>query len=230
MVILTDSQSALRALETGPVKATGLLCDVWSALHRATTKVRVIMQYIPSHVGVSGNEEADHEAKLGTATYQAERASQKGRLQEEPLTLLACKAAIRAVCSSYTPQPASELYSTITADTPKGVARPKLSTPELTRRGAVQMRLLRTERHPALFDYMGSNDVARCSNCTAKAKATLKHMFKVCSATKALRTDLLPNKSLKFLLLEQPQLCLKYISAAKLTEASLPELVRSNTC
>ena len=229
VVILTDSQSALRALETGPVKATGLLCDVWSALHRATTKVRVIMQYIPSHVGVSGNEEADHEAKLGTATYQAERASQKGRLQEEPLTLLACKAAIRAVCSSYTPQPASELYSTITADTPKGVSRPKLSTPELTRRGAVQMRLLRTERHPALFDYMGSNDVARCNNCTAKAKATLKHMFKVCSATKALRTDLLPNKSLKFLLLEQPQLCLKYISAAKLTEASLPELVRSNT-
>ena len=70
---------------------------------------------------------------------------------------------------------------------------------------------------------MGSNDVAR-NNCTEKAKATLKHIFKMCSATKALRTDLLPNKSLKFLLLEQPQLCLKYISAAKLTEASLPEL------
>ena len=218
VVLLTDSQSALRALEAGPVRAPGLLHEVWEALAEITRhSTKVILHYVPGHVQVQGNAAADVLAKRATA---------KGYPQEEPVTLLASKAAIRTVCAAYTPTPSEDtLYGKATTDTRQRDSQPPLLTPTLTRQGAVQMRLLRTRRHPALFDYMRTNDVAKCKHCGVNA--TLVHIFQRCTATRELRNKILPERSLKHLLLLQPEVCLEYITNAKLTEASLADLVRS---
>ncbi|KAF0290571.1 putative RNA-directed DNA polymerase from transposon BS [Amphibalanus amphitrite] len=61
VVICTDSQSALAALREGPAaQSSPLGSEIWDALRRLTTGGRRIhLQWVPSHCGLGGNEEAD---------------------------------------------------------------------------------------------------------------------------------------------------------------------------
>eukprot|EP00662_Eupelagonemidae_sp_cell21_P058039 gene58039-biopygen21819 len=64
--LLTDSQSAIRRLERGPWQQTSRLGhQVWLALRAVEVRhdAHVTLAYVPGHVDLDGNEQADQEAK-----------------------------------------------------------------------------------------------------------------------------------------------------------------------
>eukprot|EP00660_Eupelagonema_oceanica_P019336 gene19336-biopygen13159 len=84
-----DSQSAIRALAKGPARQTGMLeMVVWEALTAVSRRynAHLTIQYIPGHVGVPGQEEADTEAKA---------AARECKQEEVPTTFHMARAAIR---------------------------------------------------------------------------------------------------------------------------------------
>ena len=72
VVFLSDALSVLQALQTG--KDTDLN-NLVSILTRLCTKHTVILQWIPSHCGIHGNETADTLAKEGTTYAQNDRST-----------------------------------------------------------------------------------------------------------------------------------------------------------
>ncbi|XP_041366816.1 uncharacterized protein LOC121381550 [Gigantopelta aegis] len=66
VVFLTDALSALQALENNKP-------DILSeALHPISSVNQVVLQWIPAHCGIPGNENADRRAKLGATKEQAD--------------------------------------------------------------------------------------------------------------------------------------------------------------
>ena len=64
--MLTDSQSAIRALEAGPWRQQSRLAQqVWQELRRTSNRYQahVTIVYVPGHADIEGNEVADVEAK-----------------------------------------------------------------------------------------------------------------------------------------------------------------------
>ena len=221
VVILTDSQSALHALEAGPHRAKAeTLVDVWRGLATLTSSgTTVTLQYVPAHVGVEGNELADYQAGLRTNNHQ---------LQTEPITLLAAKAAVRRVTAERTPRPGEKSLYAWTPPKSAGptARRPALHTPALTRLGASTMRLLRTRRHYLLFDYMSKNRAPKCPmhGCTVQ-KTTLKHLLRTCPKLKDLREKHLDNLSPHVLLLTRPVTTLRFLMDAGLLHETETELL-----
>ena len=87
IAILTDSQSALNALLSGPQRARGSTeWDIWRWLNELaqTHDVTTHLRYIPSHVGVAGNELADKQAQIGAF-----------RPQMEPVSLASARVVLR---------------------------------------------------------------------------------------------------------------------------------------
>ena len=75
ILIGSDSQSCLNALQVGPVRKhhpTGLnWSSTWRALLDATLyyDIDFWLLWVPGHVGIEGNELADSEAKQDAALY-----------------------------------------------------------------------------------------------------------------------------------------------------------------
>ena len=65
VVIFTDSQSALRSLQSSKPSGDRLLERVKKRLGVVALHSRVILQWVPGHVGVPGNERADEAANEG---------------------------------------------------------------------------------------------------------------------------------------------------------------------
>ncbi|XP_043223412.1 uncharacterized protein LOC122382301 [Amphibalanus amphitrite] len=65
VVVCTDSQAALRRLQEGPsAQSSPLATAIWdSLLELSSSGRRVLLQWIPSHCGIPGNERADQLAK-----------------------------------------------------------------------------------------------------------------------------------------------------------------------
>ena len=74
VVILTDALSVLQALEAEDKN----LNDLSTSLTLLCQEATVVLQWIPSHCGIHGNEEADTLAKAGT-------------LEEQPDDFTTCK-------------------------------------------------------------------------------------------------------------------------------------------
>ena len=71
--ILTDSQSAIRALAAGPWRQRSRLPQqVWSGLCKVSEvhDAHVTLVYVPGHADIAGNEEADEEAKEAARAAQ----------------------------------------------------------------------------------------------------------------------------------------------------------------
>ena len=61
VAFLTDALSALQALENNKLDRLS------EALHPISSVSQVVLQWIPAHCGIPGNENADRLAKLGAA-------------------------------------------------------------------------------------------------------------------------------------------------------------------
>ena len=72
MVFLTDALSVLQALQSGN---NAELNDLSSALASLCTRHTVILQWIPSHCNLHGNETADSLAKEGSHQEQIDRST-----------------------------------------------------------------------------------------------------------------------------------------------------------
>ena len=138
----------------------------------ATPKVRGDLAVHPSYVGGCEGMKECTESKFWYG-YVRTRTGVTGRSPTgRPLTLLVCKAAIRAVCSSLTTLPVSTVYGMVPADTPGLSPQAKHTGAHETGSSADAAADGSTveERHTALFDY--SNDVARCTSCTSTQSDT----------------------------------------------------------
>ena len=75
IVIITDKQgskSLIQRLAQGPARQTDTACSsIWTVLANIGSSNLVNVQWIPGHVGLEGNTEADLEAKRGTTLPQA---------------------------------------------------------------------------------------------------------------------------------------------------------------
>eukprot|EP00662_Eupelagonemidae_sp_cell21_P028356 gene28355-57048_t len=64
--VLTDSQSLVRRLSAGPIaQRQRIESDIWNELELLwrEAKCRVVVRWCPAHVGITGNELADEDAK-----------------------------------------------------------------------------------------------------------------------------------------------------------------------
>ena len=69
-VLLTDSLSALQSLESG--NADLLTCKLMENFHLLDRSRKIVLQWIPAHVGIVGNETADQLAREGSKLQQPE--------------------------------------------------------------------------------------------------------------------------------------------------------------
>ena len=92
IVIFTDSLSTLQALESG-TDANKEIIQLSRSIHHLidTHRIQIVLQWIPGHAGLPGNEKADELAKRGAnlpqpenpVTYQTACQMIKSNLQEE---------------------------------------------------------------------------------------------------------------------------------------------------
>ena len=223
VAILTDSQSSIRALEGGPQKAVEhTLHDIWRAIHTLTRKgVHVDFQYVPSHVGLTGNEAADKEAKRHANAMVP---------QLEPIAMMTAASQIKRVAAQHTVTPTEDSayacqHTDAKAKTKTQLRHPQLRPRRLTRKGAREMRLLRTRRHPLLYTDRSHNDTPNCKAC-GKTNVTAKHLLKQCPKLTDKRANLCSNTSWGTLLTQQPEVVLEYLVSSGLSDDSLSDLLR----
>ena len=70
IVLLTDCLSVLEDLESGPTEVLGQ--ELLQSLVELSTRNKVVVQWIPAHVGIKGNDKADYLAKQGSKMQQPE--------------------------------------------------------------------------------------------------------------------------------------------------------------
>eukprot|EP01061_Rhynchopus_euleeides_P046631 TRINITY_DN8943_c0_g1_i9.p1 TRINITY_DN8943_c0_g1~~TRINITY_DN8943_c0_g1_i9.p1 ORF type:complete len:1081 (+),score=88.71 TRINITY_DN8943_c0_g1_i9:666-3908(+) len=202
VVLCTDSQSALKALEGGPARVREeVMHTIWGLLHSVTTdkEVTLHMQYVPSHVGIDGNEVADRLAQQG----------QKLR-QTEPLTYRGARAAARRMHDHMRPGTHTLYWKD------DRLTRPPLRNPTLKRRGEVQLRRLRTGRHSLVWDFLVDKGKEKAPPCTACGEAcTVTHLFN-CPKLKHEQDSFLHTTDPRRLLFRHPQDVMRYLTAAEL--------------
>ena len=183
--IFTDSQSAIMRLRSGRSTQTGVYEDqIWDNLlqlqhnHNAT----IVVQYVPGHCGLPGNEEAD---KLAG---EARRLDQSN-INFDLTTAYACirRVTNRAWSGS---QPREHLHFEVT-----GGHRP-VRVPSHSRNDDVLLSRLRTGHSPILLDYrIRFNLYTEQLSCSCGAPETLSHLLVDCTQYAAARKLCFPEIS-----------------------------------
>ena len=182
---------------------------MWSNLAReqlAGRNINIVMQYVPSHVGIRGNEQADAEA-------------QQARMLpcSTPLPYATAKATIKrqhrhtATARQYT-----EVYVRGTGF-PR---RPTLKIPGVTRKGATTIRQLRVQRHPLVYDFTEDGS-PQCDTCGVPC--TIHHLLRACELSTQHRAAL-GSSRIDTLLHDRPVQVLRYLWDAGLLEGGSREL------
>lgn len=201
IVILTDSQSALLTLASGPAGAQNRSAErIWQLLLdiRAKHDCELVLQWIPGHCGVPGNDRADELARAGTDKDQ----------QTIPLDLTTANAVLRRfirgqVKSKWTTSTDStDRYSRILIRPPRDVLQPPLKRAPRTRAEERTLAQLRADKCPLTMAYRHKikvADTAQCRFCSA-ALESVDHLFFECPHFNSLRDEvgLLHRHQLKF--------------------------------
>ena len=173
VLLLTDSKSALQRLASGPngVKLK-IEAEVWNHANILERKgVQIILQWVPGHVGVWGNEQVDEVAKSACQLPQ----------QEIPIDLNTAKATVKRYVSK---------------EWRKGVRHQTLLTNELqkppnnkeqhlSRRDRIYLSQIRTGEHCPIFNSylfrIGKKQSPACRKC-GSAEENWEHILKQCKS------------------------------------------------
>ena len=141
--LCTDSLSALCALAAGPSAQRLKICaDIWGALERCARPTRTFdFVWVPGHCDISGNEEADEQARLGGGSARRSQDAQ-------PIDLPVARAALRRHAASLRRQ---RYQRSLGPDHHHRQATNGNPLPRFARTPAEEraLRLFRVDRHPA---------------------------------------------------------------------------------
>jgi len=168
--VLTDSQSLVRRLASGPARQSDYTCStIWTLLSAASVQNTVNVQWIPAHVGIEGNDLADSEAKRGSTLPQP--AASLDYITASA-TLVTNQHAIAA--TRYDSDPHTRVHRAFT-----DIEYPHRCWPrDWTRDQCVTVAQLRTGHSPLLAAYLhriGRRDSATCPHCNG-ADETAEHL------------------------------------------------------
>ena len=220
-VIATDSQSAIRHLEGGPSKAREKAeFGIWTFLsYLAKQHIKVHFQYVPSHIGIEGNELADETAAMG-----------RKREIKDKICELSYRSTKRAICNltleaiGNRPDLSSVYSSKPRGGDKRDLHKPPLRHPRLKRKGEVVMRRLRTGRHDLLYDSVTFNH-RECPDC--HAPRTLSHLLLQCPAHQQHRQTLTEHsRNIHDLLLHHQVPVLQYLVDSGLLQDKMETLTK----
>ena len=140
--------------------------QIWGLLHELCSRnFHIHLQWIPSHVGLEGNDLVDALAKRGLTVDS-----------DEPLSFTCAKSCVQKTLSDFfTNAPERDTVYWTTQGSRSCLRRPPTSPPNLRRAGEVLLRQLRVSRHPLLYDFKMPNDTAPCILCSSPC--TIKHLL-----------------------------------------------------
>ena len=183
-VIFTDSKSALEALEDQSTNSTEISKAVLQ-IHRLLTvfPIRLLLQWIPGHTDIPGNERAD-------------RLSKRGAQQEQPQVNIPYTTARQIIRNNYkmewmnqwaTGQTGREVYKYMNKINPKDNLK------VLPRKDQVAIFRLRTQHAPlnCHLNRINPQRPPMCPLCNAHFETT-EHLLFRCPGLQDLRQELLP--------------------------------------
>ena len=183
--VFTDSQSLLMALRAGPRRAAEtLFCVLWQQILQLCTRgFELTLQYVPSHVGIRGNEYVDDLAKRGLSVIHV-----------DPLSLRGAMTYMRNRLDEQEVKPSSSTLYWTRGKAPTLRVPPKTQG-KLTRAGDTVIRQLRCGRHRLIYDFLQPDHKATCVLCGLPS--SLKHLF-VCEEAALTNLRLLHPRDLLF--------------------------------
>ena len=184
-VIFTDSLSTLESLETGSDASKDMTHLRWS-LHNLISKfhIRVVLQWVPAHTGIPGNERADDLAKKGASLPQP----------DTPVAYSTC-------CQIVKSNSKEEWLNTWTMGTTgrrmyDHMTKPLLNDPinKLSRKDQSLIFQLRTGHVPLNYhlNRIGVKPTAACPLCDYTPE-TVDHLLFFCRRVTDLRGRFLPK-------------------------------------
>ena len=189
-VIHTDCMSVLFSLKS-PFSKNPIICKIrdWLVLLANRKKINIQFCWVPSHVGVQGNELADVAAKAATRL---------AHISDYKVPLLDLKSKIRSVCRLQWQLHWNNLQSNFKLKS----IRPSVQSwtfPSMDRRSSIVLTRLRIGHtfltHKFLMASGAERQVPLCSTC--HEGITVKHIFIECPQyTLARRSNLLAGLSL----------------------------------
>ena len=183
-VIFSDSKSALQALESRSMNNSEILQTIQTINNLLTAyAIRLVLQWIPGHTNIAGNEKAD-------------RLSKKGAQQQQPLKPTPYSTAKQIINHNYKEE---WMNMWATGQTGRAVyrqmnkTRPNDSIRSLSRKDQVTIFRLRTQHLPLNqhLNRINPEHPPMCPLCNAQFETT-QHLLLYCPNLQDLRLQLLP--------------------------------------
>ena len=238
VTVVSDSQPTLFSVRRGPLRVEGMQdARIWRALGALARRVRrVQFQYVPSHVGIAGNERADELAGIFAdapvssqcgipVAFSVVKARVRRLLAEKwlsgwdvshPHTLLLREGSRRESKCPPAGAPAGRADRSAGARAPLRPGFAPLGHGDLSRRGEVEIARLRTRHHHLLLQdgwvsRSGRLEEARCPDCGAPS--SVAHLLRDCPLLPSPWRELLSGRDPGWWVCKEPHMALEYLSA-----------------
>ena len=174
-LVASDSQSVLSAVCNGSLNSHQTLGDLKLLLQKV--KGEVVLQWVPGHCGLAGNERADQEARRAASTDPTGNAGPRAQV---PVSYQAARCRIWSQVRDQVRHERSRLVYTCT---PLSANVSRLADVTLARIRSAKSRHLATYLHD-----IGLRDSPICPKCGTEPE-TLEHWFQRCPATLTARIE-----------------------------------------